>query len=85
MSTPATNLLGRDPLELESILRRLASRLARQENLITLPWNCLIRFTIEKAMKEDKESVRISLDDTLCHTDNATPPTGQYLREVSRK
>jgi len=56
LSTPAANVLGRDPLELESILCRLAARLARQENLITLPSKCLIRFTKEKAVKKkDKE------------------------------
>ena len=64
MSTPTTKVLGRDPLELESILCRLAARLARLENLITLPSKSLIRFTKEKAVKKDKEIAGISHDDT---------------------
>jgi hypothetical protein len=80
LSAPATNVLGRDPLELESILRRLASRLARQENLIPLSLKCLSRFTIEEAMKGAKKvCVCVCVLRThSCHTDNAVPRTVQF-------
>ena len=68
MSTPATNVLGRDPLELESILCRLAAPLARQENQITLPSKRLIRFTKEKAVKKGQKK----LPEFLMTTHNVT-------------